>query len=1144
MRIPRLFSQALVPALGLALACASAPVVAGDAPPRKHDTYTDDFSSYKQGSDGSPRWYTSTPGWLMHGQAFRFDFTSRSCALLEFLPKHDRLMNEGSIESEIVIEAPTGTSKKGAGILLWQDEENHWQLALIEFPDGKHGFEFFERLNGKWHAQSQEASQLAVGESTGDHFAWEYNHPYVFRIAITPRGITGDIREKGGTLCCKKEFLFSAPAVRAGKAGLLGNMVKAEYKRFTIGMAGETNRPPSPPYAGNGYGGISGNPTGYFHIEKVKDAWWFIDPNGKGFYPVGLGVANYDGRGYLKTPVYQRATQKKYGSEETWAQATSGRLHAWGFNALDWGGQALRYKGMAHTVVVNFGHTFASFGEDYGLTALATDQPVPNVFHPQFEAFCDKTARQSAAIWRNSPWLLGYYLDNELGWWGAHYFRQDNLFNLVMKRGPTHSAKIALIRWFEKRYGTIEAMNRAWAADRKSFDEIARVDRIGGKNGAVVLQDKIAFSKLIADKYFSATSASLRKHDPNHMILGCRICEWHHYANEIVWEANGKYCDVISINNYGPVNLATEEAYHLRLESDGTYVRSPLSKLLADMFRVGGKPIMICEWAFNAYDSGHAHTRAPGMVVDTQAERAKAFSIFQTSLFAMPFVVGSAGYYQWTDNGKVGDTEDANYGLVNENDEPYELLTETAAAINPLAAPMHDGKTIDIRVSAASSPGVFIVTNAGSSATCCRATVRQNGVSSERRLSLPGGGAYAIDLGNDAVKNPGGHYLAVEVTPDETTREVRIADNSSYRLSYTPGLSIDADGIQRAYPLVIGQHVGAVSGSASLTIALADIDSAFDWRSARDRIAVYAVTGGKPTTIASQIDLLSDGGRIVLKPPVMAPATATALFVCVMSCGAQTDTTKNHVSVETGLDGYEIVNGMLRLRRRSGGNAIFDEIYLNEALLGSFLPEVKLMKDGASGEMAEVPFSPNVLQVSEMHTGPLCATLDIAAAQKGICRIVYRIEVPAGACYFSIRPISFENMTEEKFRIFTYGYRLPSSIAGDSENDVPQKRIRWYDPSARIAYGAVNASGMGKDNDFYGRLTLNEKKERRSSVLRFSGVEVKPHERYAAVEPPLYIAAAKGDIGDVDAVWKEVELGIRWKAPYQMFPFLPERWVH
>jgi hypothetical protein len=75
--------------------------------------------------------------------------------------------------------------------------------------------------------------------------------------------------------------------------------------------------------------------TGYFHVEKISNRWWFCTPLGNAMLLTGVyhvaPVQQTDDEGNN----YFNVVAKKYGDTgPTWAEGTAERLKSWGFNAL------------------------------------------------------------------------------------------------------------------------------------------------------------------------------------------------------------------------------------------------------------------------------------------------------------------------------------------------------------------------------------------------------------------------------------------------------------------------------------------------------------------------------------------------------------------------------------------------------------------------------------------------------------------------------------------------------------------------------------------------------------------------------------------------------------------------------------------
>ena len=185
----------------------------------------------------------------------------------------------------------------------------------------------------------------------------------------------------------------------------------------------------------------------------------------------------------------------------------------------------------------------------------------------------------------------------------------------------------------------------------------------------------MAYVRKVAERYFSVTTAAIRRHDPNHLILGCRFAGVTG-APDVVWEVCGKYCDVVSFNCYPKVNLDCACV---------TVGRLPAQEAFADRYRLCGKPMMVTEWSFPSFDTGLPCLHGAGQRYFCQSARVAASEIYATAMMRMPFLVGYS-YFKWIDDPAEGYgpdfKEDCNYGLFNINDEPYQGLISMFARIH------------------------------------------------------------------------------------------------------------------------------------------------------------------------------------------------------------------------------------------------------------------------------------------------------------------------------------------------------------------------------------------------------------------------------------------------------------------------------
>jgi len=173
------------------------------------------------------------------------------------------------------------------------------------------------------------------------------------------------------------------------------------------------------------------------------------------------------------------------------------------------------------------------------------------------------------------------------------------------------------------------------------------------------------FLRRVAQRYFAVCAATIRRHDPNHAILGCR---YNANAAKEVAESMGDSVDVVSFNNYDYL---------------------PPEDKLGRLCQISGKPLMITEFSFKAKDAGLRNVGA-GEAVETQQDRADRYAEYVTALMSLPYMIGFH-WFQYADQPAAGrkDGECSNYGLVDGNDQPWKILTDRMREVNARLAAVH-----------------------------------------------------------------------------------------------------------------------------------------------------------------------------------------------------------------------------------------------------------------------------------------------------------------------------------------------------------------------------------------------------------------------------------------------------------------------
>lgn len=367
---------------------------------------------------------------------------------------------------------------------------------------------------------------------------------------------------------------------------------------------------------------------GFWRTRQDADGrWWAVSPQGRDSFLSGVDHATFIGHPCEKTRTrrYLETNRRKYGTREKWAEAAGKRLSEWGFNMLGVGCDSLLCgDGRAYTVYLNISRELTHGDAARAIRPNPHDNPCegfPDVFDPAWEEACRRVARERCAPLKDDPALFGYFIDNELAWWGraAEFDSADGLY-LCMTNPPVGKAD---------------------------------------------------FLRVAAERYFSVAARAIREADPNHLVLGCRFAGLNG-ANRVVWEAAGRWCDVVTFNCYPWADLDRN------VLCAGPYARDVrFCDAIAERAKWTKRPLMVTEWSFPAIDAGMPCLHGAGQRMRTQAERTRATELCLRSFLSTPSLVGHS-YFMWVDEPALGISaalpEDSNYGLVSEGDEPYPLV--------------------------------------------------------------------------------------------------------------------------------------------------------------------------------------------------------------------------------------------------------------------------------------------------------------------------------------------------------------------------------------------------------------------------------------------------------------------------------------
>ncbi len=292
-------------------------------------------------------------------------------------------------------------------------------------------------------------------------------------------------------------------------------------------------------------------------------------------------------------------------------------------------------------------------------------------FDPALDARVAATARALVAPYRGSPYRIGYFTDNEVGWWGGA------LFTYYARQAAENRTKQRLVGLLREHYGDDwTRFARDWVPPpgAGSFAALLAAGdaprlRPGGAGIAVVRR----WTGLVAERYYAVTSRAVRAADPDALVFGDRLPIY--YDPDAV-RAMTPWVDAIATN----YNVDAGDGWIAPYYFAGLHALT------------GGKPVLVSEWFFAA-DENRTGNRNNGhlMTVRTQAERARGAAAAARRHAAEPDVVG-LHWFQYYDHPKGGrdpDGEDYDFGLVDIDDRPYEALVDALTATNARLAALH-----------------------------------------------------------------------------------------------------------------------------------------------------------------------------------------------------------------------------------------------------------------------------------------------------------------------------------------------------------------------------------------------------------------------------------------------------------------------
>ena len=436
-----------------------------------------------------------------------------------------------------------------------------------------------------------------------------------------------------------------------------------------------------------GHTSIESVATGRFRVEQIDGVWHFITPDGHGFFSAGVTSVN---TGAYSPPVnhnpYEDNIVARYGSLEAWREHAIERLDRWNFNTTGaWSSFASASDGrLAYTPILSF-HSSAPEIPDW--PPGQTGKRVRDFFDPEWPAAVAQYA-ENARPCAEDPLCIGVFTDNEMPW-GPSVFIVGTYLDAYISLPPNAPGKLEVQAFFEQRYSDVTAFNTAWGLGLADFDEIQDVDSLGSDivcESLALTADRRAFLVRVAERYFSTVHDALRGIDPALLNLGPRFATT--AIGPDVVQTAAPYLDVISLNHY----ILDPAALNIFAGSGGAlydffFIDNRFDDL-AEVHALSGLPMMITEYTTRVPTPDVSVLFPPYFpTYPTQEKRTDAYEEYQRQVLSRPFMIGTH-WFQWEDQPETGrgDGENSHFGVVNIDDDPYELLTGRMTHLNSLTS--------------------------------------------------------------------------------------------------------------------------------------------------------------------------------------------------------------------------------------------------------------------------------------------------------------------------------------------------------------------------------------------------------------------------------------------------------------------------
>ncbi|MEI7833178.1 MAG: hypothetical protein WCJ56_08280 [bacterium] len=307
---------------------------------------------------------------------------------------------------------------------------------------------------------------------------------------------------------------------------------------------------------------VIGTP-GHIRVGRATNGrWWLLRHDNKPFLYRGVCAlwmpADYTGG---EAHQYRVLWEEKNGKNtDGLVRHCLDIIQASGFNALgEWATEQFWNRGLPFTILIPIREVRIESNITPG---------IPDIFDPLLRQAFDARCRITCSSQASSTELVGYYVDNEGSWgtmrrdfvWGQDtgpiidhsnvIGKERLLLQIFLAADAKHPGALRAWEWVKARHGGNNTkVFQDWGITCNSPEEFRALDAQGLKLASKnYWDDHVAFTAFYVREYFRFTAETIRRYDPNHLLLGARFGG--PPGMEMLQALDRRHIDILSWNCY------------------------------------------------------------------------------------------------------------------------------------------------------------------------------------------------------------------------------------------------------------------------------------------------------------------------------------------------------------------------------------------------------------------------------------------------------------------------------------------------------------------------------------------------------------------------------------------------------------------